>query len=46
MDSRVYFSPIEDSHIIEYMSRSDDPELMSTTEYRSISNSMQVLANL
>jgi len=34
MDSKVYFSPIEDSYIIEYMSRSDDPELMSTMGWR------------
>lgn len=34
MDSKVYLSPIEDSHIIEYMSRSDDPELMSTMGWR------------
>ena len=34
MDSKVYLSPIEDSHIIEYMSRSGDPELMSTMGWR------------
>ena len=34
MDSKVYLSPIEDSHIIHYMSRSDDPELMSTMGWR------------
>jgi len=34
MDPKVYFFPIEDSYIIEYMSRSDDPELMSTMGWR------------
>jgi len=34
MDSKVYLSPIEDNHIIEYMSRSDDPELMNTMGWR------------
>ena len=34
MEPKVYLSPIEDSHIIEYMRRSDDPELMSTMGWR------------
>jgi len=34
MDSKVYLAPIEDSHIIEYMNCSDDPELMSTMGWR------------
>jgi len=34
MGSKVYLSPIEDSHIIKYMSGSDDPELMNTMGWR------------
>jgi len=33
-DSKVYLSPIEESHIIRYMSLSDDPELISTMGWR------------
>ena len=29
-DARIYLSPLEDDHIIRYMSLSDDPELVKT----------------
>ncbi len=33
-NSKVYLSPIEESHILRYMSLSDDPELISTMGWR------------
>ena len=34
MDSKVYLSPIEESHLFQYMSLSDDPVLISTMGWR------------
>lgn len=34
MNSRVYLSPIDDSHVSYYMSLSDDPELISAMGWR------------
>ena len=34
MDSRVYLSPLENSHVSHYMSLSDDPELISAMGWR------------